>query len=127
MPQITITAMQGRSADQKRAILDGVHSAMVEAFEIPENDRTQIFNEIPPDNWDVFNGESKIIVEIKVFAGRSVDAKRALYKTIVRNLESVGVDPADVFIMLTDRPMENWGLRGGQAACDIDLGFKIDV
>lgn len=24
-------------------------------------------------------------------------------------------------------PQERWGVRGGQAACDIQLGFKIDV
>jgi len=29
--------------------------------------------------------------------------------------------------MVNDLPMENWGIRGGQAACDVDLGFKIDV
>jgi hypothetical protein len=22
---------------------------------------------------------------------------------------------------------QNWGIRGGQAGCDVELGFKIDV
>jgi hypothetical protein len=22
---------------------------------------------------------------------------------------------------------ENWGVRAGQAACDVDLGFRVDV
>jgi hypothetical protein len=33
----------------------------------------------------------------------------------------------DVFIVLQEVPVENWGLRGGIAATDIDFGFKIEV
>jgi len=29
--------------------------------------------------------------------------------------------------MLREITAENWGIRGGQAACDVDLGFKVDV
>lgn len=127
MPHVTITTRQGRKAEQKKAILDGVHSALVEAFGIPDHDRIQVYTEVARDNWDTPGREELVIVEIKAFAGRSLDAKRALYKAVVRNLEGAGVESADVFIMVIDLPMENWGLRGGQAACDIDFGFKIDV
>jgi hypothetical protein len=30
-------------------------------------------------------------------------------------------------ILIKEIPTENWGIRGGQAACDVDLGFKVDV
>jgi hypothetical protein len=30
-------------------------------------------------------------------------------------------------ITLIEIPPENWGLRGGMPASEIDLGFKIDV
>lgn len=127
MPLSTITLLEGRTFHEKRAILDSVHAALMTAFGIPENDRTQYINEIHPDNWDVASSPDKVIVEVKAFAGRSVDAKRTLYKEIVSNLEECGIDPLDVFIMVNDLPMENWGIRGGQAACDVDFGFKIDV
>ncbi len=29
--------------------------------------------------------------------------------------------------MLNEVERENWGLRGGQPASEIDLGFKVDV
>jgi hypothetical protein len=29
--------------------------------------------------------------------------------------------------MLREIPKENWGIRGGQAACDVELGFKVEV
>lgn len=127
MPMTTITMREGRAVDDRRAILDGVHAALRTAFGIPEKDRTQIINEIPSDNWDVAGFPKRILIEIKVFAGRSIDAKRTLYSRIVSNLGDCGVDPGDVFIIVNDLPLENWGIRGGQAACDVDLGFKVDV
>lgn len=127
MPYTTITLRKGRSFEEKRGLFNAVHAALKTAFGIPEDDRTQIINEVAPDNWDVVNSPNLIIVEIRAFAGRSPNAKRTLYKEIVSNLGKYGVPPEDVFIMVNDLPMENWGIRGGQAACDVDLGFKIDV
>jgi phenylpyruvate tautomerase PptA (4-oxalocrotonate tautomerase family) len=39
----------------------------------------------------------------------------------------LGVDPRDVLIVLNEIPLENWGIRGGQSAADVDLGFALDV
>lgn len=127
MPLTTITMLEGRSFEEKRAMLDATHAALMSAFGIPEDDRSQVINEVHPGNWDVASSPDKVIVEIKAFAGRSVNAKRTLYKRMVANLEECGVLPEDVFIMINDLPMENWGIRGGQAACDIDFKFKVDV
>lgn len=127
MPKVTLTMRKGRTAKEKQTLLDGVHNALVEAFGIPDNDRYQIIHEIEADNWDVPHNQNQIIIEVMAFAGRSIDAKRSLYGSIVRNLEKVGVTPEDVFIILNDIPMGNWGIRGGKAACDIDFSFKIDV
>jgi len=66
-------------------------------------------------------------VTIAAFSGRSLDAKRALYKTIADRLEALGIPRLDVFIVLHEIPKENWGLRGGIAGCDVPLGFKVDV
>ena len=30
-------------------------------------------------------------------------------------------------ITLRESPAENWGIRGGQAASDVDLGFDVNV
>jgi len=56
-----------------------------------------------------------------MFSRRSMSAKRTPYQAIVRNLAALGVPPLD------ETPPENWGLRGGMPASEIDLGFKIDV
>ncbi|WP_331710104.1 hypothetical protein [Methylomonas koyamae] len=43
------------------------------------------------------------------------------------NLEPFGIPPDHVKILLREIPKENWGIRGGQAGCDVGLGFKVDV
>ena len=45
----------------------------------------------------------------------------------MQNLEAFGVPAQDVKVALIDVPRENWGIRGGQAACDVDLGFEVAV
>jgi hypothetical protein len=29
--------------------------------------------------------------------------------------------------VLNEVPLENWGIRGGQPASEVDLGFKVNV
>ena len=94
-----------------------------------DRDRGQRLLEYAPQDFEIppGRGERFTIVSIEAFAGRSLDAKRALYQEIVTRLETAGIPKADVFIVLKEVPVENWGLRGGTAACDLDLGFKVAV
>ncbi|MHB8455880.1 MAG: tautomerase family protein [Acidiferrobacterales bacterium] len=71
--------------------------------------------------------ECYIHISIDAFAGRSLDAKRRLYNAIVNNLEPLGIPNDHVKILLREIPKENWGIRGGQAGCDDELGFKVEV
>jgi phenylpyruvate tautomerase PptA (4-oxalocrotonate tautomerase family) len=32
-----------------------------------------------------------------------------------------------VFIVLNEIPLDNWGIRGGIPASEVDLGFKVGV
>ena len=34
---------------------------------------------------------------------------------------------ADVFVVLQEPPLDNWGIRGGQMASEVDLGFEVHV
>jgi len=49
MPLVRIEIHKGKSAEYKKAILDGVHAALVEAFTIPDYDRNQRIYEINPE------------------------------------------------------------------------------
>jgi phenylpyruvate tautomerase PptA (4-oxalocrotonate tautomerase family) len=129
MPLVNISVKQGWTTEEKKGLLDAVHAALVESFEIPETDRHQRIGEVPGEDFEIPSGKTDrfTLVEISVFPGRSLDAKRRLYASIVEKAGQLGIDPTDVFIVLYEPPMENWGIRGGIPASEVDLGFKVDV
>jgi phenylpyruvate tautomerase PptA (4-oxalocrotonate tautomerase family) len=128
MPNTTIETRTGWIADAK-AVIEAVQSALREALRLPEWDRTLRVIEHAPDHFAVPPGRGPryTLVEVTMFVGRSMAAKRALYQAIVRNLGTLGVPPDDIKITLIEVPPENWGIRGGQRASEVDLGFEVDV
>lgn len=130
MPLVKVEIFSGKTKDYKKALLDSIHSALVEAFKIPEYDRMQRLYELDKDNFETISDKTDkfTLIELTVFKGRSIEAKRKLYSTIVQKLdEALGIDGSDILIVINEPPLENWGVRGGKAAIDIDFGFKIDV
>jgi len=131
MPSTTIDVRTQYTEQQEVALIDAVHSALVEAFKIPPHDRNVRLNVHAPHRFacppQAKHPEAYTHVTVSAFSGRSLDAKRALYRGIVDNLARLGVPPDHVLILLCEAPPENWGIRGGQAGCDVALGFKVDV
>ncbi|HME52099.1 MAG TPA: tautomerase family protein [Candidatus Lokiarchaeia archaeon] len=130
MPIARVDVIAGKSAGYKQALLDGIHDALVHALKIPKDDRNQVLTEHAAGDFERRAGQSDkfTIIEITMFKGRSLDAKRALYQRIVENLKKKpGIEGNDILIVLHEPPLENWGIHGGKAACDVDIGFKIDV
>jgi phenylpyruvate tautomerase PptA (4-oxalocrotonate tautomerase family) len=128
MPSTRIgTGEWARGSEQK--VIEAVQSALLSALRIPDYDRDVVL--------DIHDASSRIVptgrtehytrVEILLFSGRSIDAKRALYKAVVANLSALGVPASEIKIILVEVPAENWGLRGGLPASEVDLGFKVDV
>ncbi|MCB0919723.1 MAG: tautomerase family protein [Actinobacteria bacterium] len=131
MPHAMIEVRRRWTDNEEVAIIDAVHGAMVSAFRIPTKDKHVRLMVHEPHRFaapaDLAQPEFLTIVTIDCFAGRSVDAKRKLYTEIVERLSLLGIPADHVSVLLRDSPTENWGIRGGQAACDIDLGFEIRV
>jgi phenylpyruvate tautomerase PptA (4-oxalocrotonate tautomerase family) len=129
MPLIRVEIREGWSPAEKAGLLDAIHAAAVEALRIPDEDRTQMLTEHPAEAFEIppGKGERFTLVEVTMFAGRSLDAKRRLYRAVVRNLGRLGVPASDVLTVLHEVPLENWGIRGGTPASDVDLGFEVGV
>lgn len=129
MPLVRIEVREGWSDLDKGRLLQAVHEALVYAFKIPDDDRTQRIVEHRAEDFELPPGRSEkyVLIEITAFPGRSTEAKRALYAAIVRNVGEVGVPLEDVMIVLHDTPMENWGIRGGRSADEVDLGYQLDI
>ncbi len=66
-------------------------------------------------------------ISLFVLRGRSLSAKRQLYKNIVDNLAPLGIPAQCILIKLHEIDAENVGVRGGQAVCDVDLGYSVHV
>lgn len=131
MPSVLIEVRRAYTPSEEIAIIEAVHAALQDAFKIPAHDRAvrMLVHEphrfaVPPDRA---RPELFTYISIDAFPGRSLDAKRALYRAIVARLETCGIPRDHVEIVLRDVQRENWGIRGGQAACDVDLGFRIEV
>jgi phenylpyruvate tautomerase PptA (4-oxalocrotonate tautomerase family) len=129
MPLARIEVRKKWSPEQVQEIVEAVYRAQREALQLPEHDRQIRFIEHRPEHFHVPPGktENYTLIEITLFSGRSLEAKRALYQAIVRNLGVLGIAPDDIFIVLHEVPLENWGIRGGVPASEVDLGFRVDV
>ncbi len=114
----------------ERQLLNAVQAALEEGIKIPDWDR-DIVVDIYNDNLRVSppNRTSKYTrIEIGLYAGRSLDSKRALYRAIVRNLAGLGVEANDLKTILLEFPLDNCAPHGAEAACDIqDLGYAVKV
>ncbi len=129
MPLVNVTMIEGKPITFRKSILEVVHSSLVTAFKIPDHDRNQRIIEIDPDNYEFPPGKSDkyMTIEMTVFPGRSIEAKRMLYREIVTGLKALGISSDDILIVLKEVPLENWGIRGGYPASKEDIGFKLDV
>ena len=129
MPLAKIEVRRSRPALEVAALIEAVYQAQREALKVPEGDRQIRFIEHKPEHFAVPPGktENYTFVEITLFPGRSLDAKRTLYRSIVRRFGEFGSAPSDIFIVLNEPPLDNWGIRGGVPASEVDIGFKLDV
>lgn len=131
MPGAVIEVRRPYSSDEEVAIIDAVHGALVAAFKIPDGDKHVRLLSHEPHRFGcpphLAQPDRATMVSIDCFAGRSVDAKRSLYAEIVGRLEPLGIPRDHVTITVREITRDNWGIRGGQAACDVDLGFEVNV
>jgi phenylpyruvate tautomerase PptA (4-oxalocrotonate tautomerase family) len=110
-------------------IIAAVQASLNTSLKVPDWDRDIVLDLYGDKRRIVPTGRSERYtrVEIEMFSGRSIEAKRALYGSVVQNLVALGVPATEIKIILLEVPAQNWGLRGGLPASEIDLGFKVDV
>jgi len=131
MPWVLIETRREYSEAEEVAVMDAVHGALVRAFRIPTSDRHVRLLAHEPHRFACPPGTAQpdryTQVSIDAFEGRSIDAKRFLYRQIVESLEPLGIPRDHVSILVRDIPRASWGIRGGLAASDVDLGFDVNV
>jgi len=128
MPSTTIITGEW-ARDEEMTLIEAVQSAFVAALKTPEWDRDIVIDLYGAGRRIVPTGKSERYtrIEIKLFSGRSMAAKRSLYRAIVENLAGCGIAKDEIKILLVEIPPQNWGIRGGLPASEVDIGFKVDV
>jgi phenylpyruvate tautomerase PptA (4-oxalocrotonate tautomerase family) len=133
MPFTTIHIRTTYPAEVEVSIIEAVQLALLQVLQLPANDRNVTLQVHAPHRMIVpptlTQPDKRTVVNIAMFPGRSVDAKRRLYQAIVVALEhcAAAIPKDHVLICLREEPFEHWGIRGGQAACDVELGFSTRI
>ena len=125
MPLVTISVLKGKTPEHKKQIHDAIHESLVQHFKIKDWDYNQKTREYAPADWTLPQGKTDkyVLIELCVFPGRAKETKNKLFIEIVNRLEAIGIPKEDVFILLIEQPMENWAIRGGLQADEVDLGY----
>ncbi len=129
MPVTLVSTVKGRTSAEKRALMEAVQRAIVTCLKLPPHDRYLRLCEHEPEEWLLPEGKSGrfMLIEIALFEGRTPETKGQLYAEIVSALEALGMDKNDLFIRLIEQPRENFGIRGGQRADLVQLGYEVKV
>jgi phenylpyruvate tautomerase PptA (4-oxalocrotonate tautomerase family) len=106
-----------------------IHDAIVEALVYaPEKKFHRLIGlEKSAFIYPVDRTENYTIIEISMFEGRSIEAKKSLIRLLFAKIErEVGIKPQDVEITIDETPKQNWGIRG-LCGDELALGYKVDV
>ncbi len=128
MPSTRIETRSGWINGRQADLLEAVQRALVEGIRIPEGDRCIRLHELPPEAILAPRDRSEkyTLIEISMFKGRTIEAKRRLYAALVRELAAFDVPARDVKVLIHEPERENWSV-GGVALSDVELGFKVEV
>jgi phenylpyruvate tautomerase PptA (4-oxalocrotonate tautomerase family) len=129
MSQVKIFGLRSSLSPVMREVLDVIHSCVVDALQYPVDKRAHRFFPLereeffyPPGRTDHYT-----IIEISMFEGRSVEAKKALIRLLFERFAAVlGIGPQDVEVTIFETPMHNWGFRG-LPGDEHALNYKLKV
>lgn len=129
MPDVLAEVRSGWLAGEGSRFLDAIQTAIADTLGAPKDDKILRLIEHSPSHFAIpaSAGDKFTHIEITMFAGRTLATKRSLYQAITGNLEPFGVPANDIKIILIEVSPENVGMRGGIAACDLDIGYEIQV
>jgi 4-oxalocrotonate tautomerase family enzyme len=129
MAQIKIYGLKEQLNPIKSQLSDVIHSCVVEALAFPKDKRAHRF--FPLESEDFYYPEGRTtrytIIEISMFEGRTVEAKKKLIHLLFKRIEqTLNIRPEDVEVTISETPKHNWGFRG-QTGDEISLNYKVEV
>jgi len=119
MPMVRIEIIKGKSEEYKNTLFEAVAEAMDVSLSVPSDKLIQRMYELDETNFRLTPGKTEkfTFIEIALLPGRDAILKKSVISEITSLLgKKLQIGPADVFIILNDPAVENWGHRGLQAS-----------
>ncbi|WP_134734593.1 tautomerase family protein [Amycolatopsis nivea] len=122
MPLIYIDVFDRRSQQELEALLEAIHNAVVEAFEVPSRDRYQVLTQHRPGELviqdtglGIDRTDAVVIVHI-VSRKRTDDQKTRLYRLLAENLgRDCDLPTSDLMVSITENSAADWSFAHGRA------------
>ncbi len=124
MPFTRISLLKGKSPQYLQALSDSLHQSLVEAFDVPPDDRFQAIHQHEPGEL-IFDraylggprSDDFVLFAITIGRVRDTATKRAFYRRLVERLaQSPGVRPEDVMVIINTTERDEWSFANGAAS-----------
>ena len=129
MGQIKVFGLRKELDKKKVKISEVIHSCVVDALNLPANKRFHRF--FPLEAGDFYfpndRSENYTIVEISMFEGRNVNAKKDFIRLMYQRFqEELNISANDLELTIYETPKFNWGI-GGLPGDELTLEYKVDL
>ena len=129
MAQVKVYGLRTQLDPIKRRLSDVIHACVVKALDYPVDKRFHRFFPLAPDDFYYPAGRSDryTIVEISMFEGRSLEAKKRLIRLLFEGAGAeLDLSPDDLEITVFETPRHNWGIRG-LPGDELELTYRVAV
>lgn len=128
MAQVKIYGLRHTLDPIKSQLSEAIHRCVIDALQYPVDKRFHRFFPLDPADFYFPNDRSDryTILEISIFEGRSIEAKKQLVRLLFDQLQPLGILPQDLEITIFETPKHNWGFRGSPGD-EHQLNYKVNV
>ncbi len=129
MGQVKVYGLAATLNQNKQQMSDVLHSCVVDALLFPSDKKFQRFFPMEAENFIFPENRTSnyTIIEISLFEGRSIEAKKELIRLIFSRFEThLNISANDIEITITETPSFNWGIRG-LPGDELVLNYKVNV
>ncbi len=129
MAQVKIYGLSDSLDLKKDDISKAIHESLMDVFKLPESKQFHRFIRLDADDFIYPSDRNTFytIIELSIFEGRSVEAKKDLIRSIFLKMKQyTKIDEHNVEITIFETPKSNWGIRG-LPADELVLNYKVNV
>lgn|SRR5690606_7322172 len=129
MGQIKIFGLKKVLGPHRDKVSDVVHTCLVDIFKIPVDKKFHRFILLEEEDFyfPADRTEKYTIIELSIFEGRSVEAKKELVRILYsRFQEQLDISGTDLEVTIFETPRYNWGIRG-MPADELTLSYKVNL